>query len=290
MILTAYFDESGTHAGAELCLMAGFMGDARQWRKFEKRTSKLFKRFRVDIFHTIDVKRTDKDFAGWTVDRKIEFLDEFQHVINETLERGFASILRTEDYAYYQSLAWPKGTRRDTKYGLLFRASLSSVTDAAMTVPEWMRVKEPRLYVVLEGGHRNAPDAVRLYNFFGARFKGQSRALAGLTFGTKQGCLPLAAADLFAYTAYQKEVGSKMIGTPKKPLKADASYRGNLYRITLKRETLDALHQQAIMFASDRVAGAFSCERRRWKRLPEVRPPNATLPDAARGMAGRDTR
>jgi hypothetical protein len=62
MIFTAYLDESGTHAGAELSAMAGFVGDARQWRKFEKRAGKLFKRFRVDVFHTIDVRRTDKDF------------------------------------------------------------------------------------------------------------------------------------------------------------------------------------------------------------------------------------
>jgi hypothetical protein len=42
MTLTGYFDESGTHAGSELMLMAGFVGDARQWRKFEKRAGKLF--------------------------------------------------------------------------------------------------------------------------------------------------------------------------------------------------------------------------------------------------------
>ena len=56
MIFTAYFDESGTHAGAELTAMAGFLGDRRQWRKFEKRAGKLFKRFRVDVFHAIDVR------------------------------------------------------------------------------------------------------------------------------------------------------------------------------------------------------------------------------------------
>jgi hypothetical protein len=33
MILTAYLDESGTHTGAKVSAMAGFVGDARQWRK-----------------------------------------------------------------------------------------------------------------------------------------------------------------------------------------------------------------------------------------------------------------
>jgi len=56
MIFTAYFDESGTHAGAELTAMGGFLGDRRQWQKFEKRAGKLFKRFRVDVFHAIDVR------------------------------------------------------------------------------------------------------------------------------------------------------------------------------------------------------------------------------------------
>src|SRR5262249_21360043 len=97
MVLTAYFDESGTHAGSELSGMAGFLGNARQWRKFEKRSAKLFDRYKVDVFHTIDVRRSDKDFEGWKVDRKIEFLDEFQHIINDTLESGVAAFLRDDD-------------------------------------------------------------------------------------------------------------------------------------------------------------------------------------------------
>jgi hypothetical protein len=36
-------------------------------RKFKKRANKLFKRFRVDVFHTIDGRRTDKDFEGWSM-------------------------------------------------------------------------------------------------------------------------------------------------------------------------------------------------------------------------------
>jgi hypothetical protein len=254
MILSAYFDESGTHKGAELSVMAGFVGDAGQWRKFEKRAGKLFRRFGVDVFHSIDVRRSDKDFSGWTVDRKIEFMDEFHHIINETVERGFSSILRNDDYDYYVNREWPRGARKDSRYGLLFRASLSSVVDSALAVERWAFGREPKLNVILESGHRNAPDAVRLYEFFCNRYRGQSKALSGLAFETKQQSLPLAAADLFAYSAYGKEVGAKPIGVPKKPIKSDASYKGNLYRIVLERETLDALHQQAIMFAAESVS------------------------------------
>src|SRR5215467_1091800 len=159
MIFTAYFDESGTHAGAELTAMAGFLGDPRQWRKFERRTGKLFKRFHVDVFHAIDVRRSDKDFAGWSVDRKIELFDEFQHIINETLESGVAAFLRHEDYRYYCALNWPKKARRDSKYAILFRACLAQVIDALDHIP---LARELHLRVVLEDGHKNAGDVVRV--------------------------------------------------------------------------------------------------------------------------------
>ena len=144
MVFTAYFDESGTHAGAEVSGIAGFVGNARQWRKFEKRATKLFARFRVDVFHTIDVRHSDKDFEGWKVDRKIEFLDEFQHIINDTLESGVASFIRNEDYKYYSNLNWPKKTRRDSKYGILFRACLSQTIDTNRAYPDWERTASTR--------------------------------------------------------------------------------------------------------------------------------------------------
>src|SRR5690242_12174988 len=122
---TAYLDESGTHHGAKVSLMAGFVGDDRQWRKFEKRSGKLFKRHRVDIFHTIDVRRGDADFARWSVDRKLGFLDEFQHIVNATIQAGVTSVLREDDYAYYSKLEWHKKSRLDSKNAILFRRCLA---------------------------------------------------------------------------------------------------------------------------------------------------------------------
>jgi hypothetical protein len=246
--LTGYFDESGTHDGATVSGMAGFVGDKRQWAKFEKRTGKLFARHRVKVFHAVDVRRTKSDFAGWSVDHKIEFLDEFYHVINETLESGVAAFISKADYDYYCGLNWPKGTRRDSKYGILFRACLSQTIDTMASIPSSI---EPRLRVVLEDGHKNRDDAVRIYDWVEDRI-GEHRALSGLAFGGKEGCLPLAAADLFAYSSWGAEVGQKPIGTPKKPGKSDTSYRNNLFRVALTRDSLDSLREQAIRFAQAR--------------------------------------
>jgi hypothetical protein len=247
MVFTAYLDESGTHAGAKVSAMGGFVSDARQWRKYEKRVGKLFKRYGVKVFHAIDVRRGHGDFKGWTVDRKIEFWDEFQHIINETLESGVVAFIRDDDYKYYSGLYWPPKARRDSKYTILFRACLAQIVDVVGHVPQ---AKEPRLHVVLEHGHNNANDAVRNYKWVQDRVTHARRALAGLTFSNKKDCLPLAAADLFAYTAWGEQVGQKLLGVAKKPVKSQASYRTNMVWIDINRDTLNGLHEQTIRIAS----------------------------------------
>jgi hypothetical protein len=254
MEFTGYFDESGTHTGAEFSTIAGYIGDDRQWRKYQKRTSKLFARYRVSVFHAIDVRRGHGDFKGWSVDRKLEFFDDFQHIINETLENGVAAFIREEDYKYYVRLNWPPKTRWDSKYTIMLRACLAHCVDVVGHIPN---LKEPRLHVVIEGGHNNVEDARRSYNWVRDRLPSTNRrALAGLALGDK-GALPLAAADNFAYTAWGDKVGQKKLGVLKRPSKSDASYRGNACWIDLNRDTLNSLHEQAIQIASGvRLAAA----------------------------------
>lgn len=247
MVFIAYLDESGTHARAAISAMGGFVSDARQWRKYEKRAGKLFDRFGVKMFHAIDVRRGHGDFKGWTVDRKVKFWDEFQHIINETLQSGVVAFIRDDDYKYYSGLYWPPKARRDSKYTILFRACLAQIVDVIGHIPQ---AKEPRLHVVLEDGHDNANDAVRNYNWVQSRITKAQRALAGLTFSNKRDCLPLAAADLFAYTAWGEQVGQKRLGIARGTIKSERSYRSNMVWIDINRDTLNGLNEQAIRLAS----------------------------------------
>jgi len=114
-------------------------------------------------------------------------------------------------------------------------------------VERWASGDEPTLKIVVEQGHANAPDTERLYNQIKRRV-GPRNALSGLRFGDKAADLPLAAADLFAYTAWGQEVGSRPMGELRVPSKAEASFRNNYYRLQLDQPTLDALHEQAISF------------------------------------------
>ena len=116
---------------------------------------------------------------------------------------GYAAILLETDYKYYLSLPWPKKARKDARYTLLFRACMADAIDGILSIDRLKNQSEPRLHVVLESGGPNPGDVTRLYNSLKKRFGGAlNRSLAGLTFESKADCLPLAAADLFAYSVH----------------------------------------------------------------------------------------
>ncbi len=59
---------------------------------------------------------------------------------------GVAAFIRREDYDYYCGLTWPKGTRKDSEYGILFRACLSQTIDSLIGLDQ---MREPNMTVVL---------------------------------------------------------------------------------------------------------------------------------------------
>ena len=98
----------------------------QQWQAFNARVTEMFAKFNVRQFHLVDLRHNDKDFAGWSTDRRIEFVDELQHIANETLEAGVTAFLSEENYQkHYCALDWPRRARKDTKYCILFRACMA---------------------------------------------------------------------------------------------------------------------------------------------------------------------
>lgn len=253
VVLTAYIDESGTHGPSSVSVMAGYVANPKQWRNYEKRTARLFRRYRVNVFHAIDVKRGDGPFKGWSVDKKLSFMDDFA-VINNDLEFGFTAILRASDYEqFYARKDRPKKVIQDTKYGVLFRATVAGMVEVIGSQPgRWSR--NLQLNLVLEAGHRNAPDAVRLYDLCRSKMSERARnALGPMTFDTKVKCLPLASADHLAYAAYLgftggKAIGEWKIGSPK----MRSNYRHNCFHTEVGAPSLEGLYQQSLELHEER--------------------------------------
>ena len=80
VILTSYFDESGTHAGSPATVMAGVMGNVAQWNRFERGIATLKWKHGFRILHTKDFKQRTGEFSGWSPERCLRLIDEMADI------------------------------------------------------------------------------------------------------------------------------------------------------------------------------------------------------------------
>jgi hypothetical protein len=126
-------------------------------------------------------------------------------ISNENLGFGIAAILHPSDYdEIYRAGDLPRRARRDTQYGLCFRVALWR---AMLYLRD--RQEDWPLGVVMEDGHRNVGDAIRVYSEISDGMYPAYRGLFGsISFLNKDCCLPLAAADHFAYSLFRFSSGA----------------------------------------------------------------------------------
>lgn len=91
MMLEAYFDESGIHAQAKVCVVAGFYGRQLAWRRFERQWNAVLSKYpelRDTGFHAkVFFARHDRKLVGpykdWSDDKAQQFLNHLLKCIND---------------------------------------------------------------------------------------------------------------------------------------------------------------------------------------------------------------
>lgn len=200
VILTGYYDESGTHEGSPATVLAGLVGDVNQIVELEIEWAKVLKKYQLTHVRAKHLFHRQGQFKGWQRQRIAELWADLLYVLQERKEIHLSkSILREQDYKmFYVSDGPAKKERLDTRYALCVRALLSflpAVKTGAMAVN-----------FVLESGHRNAGDALRVFNEMKTdksyRFR---HSIGSLSFGNKPDSPALQAADLLAYCGFLDE-------------------------------------------------------------------------------------
>jgi hypothetical protein len=205
MAMTAYFDESGTHgADSPATIFGGFLAREGLWYIFEERLKQLFQKYGVETFHTKDYRQRRGRFREMNIEEYSEFNSSFLQLVDSCLMRGFVIVLPSKSYnEIYRPRFHKKKRRPDSAYGLCFRTAISRSILYLNSIEN-----EYPFTPILESGHRNAPDALRIYNEF---IEGSGEAgrecLKPILFEDKKKCLSLAAADSIVYCMYRKVAG-----------------------------------------------------------------------------------
>jgi len=105
MILTAYYDESGTHGDSPLTVLAGFVGYANDWVDFELEWKKILKKYSITHVHAKHLFHRQGQYRQWTDEQIYECFVDLIYVIQEK-RRIFASktILSEDDYKRFYLL------------------------------------------------------------------------------------------------------------------------------------------------------------------------------------------
>jgi hypothetical protein len=203
-VLTGYLDESGTHDGSHATIMGGLLARADQWERFEAAFAHTKKRHGFHVFHTKKFKRKKGDFKGWSNEQCLALIEDLAALTASGLGESVTMTLDNTLYEVAYKAQPPARTRLDSKYGLCFRACLSHFIKEA--IKRKHRKKYPELHVVLESGHPNVGDAIRIFNETKMELDaGGVNILRTLIVAEKDKCDQLMMADFLAHMEFNAQ-------------------------------------------------------------------------------------
>jgi hypothetical protein len=204
VILKAFVDEAGTDGRSPCIVMGGFVGKLSRWNDFDKAWNKQLRRHNMTYFHASEFWGSKGETKGVSFPQKQAISRRFwgAHDRPGRLMFGFSMRVDNNDYQHYKDTL-PSRFPRDSQYGLCFRAMLRTTVD---TAEQFAGSSDGILmHFVLEDGHKNAGDAVRIFAEAKKHGGKLSEKLGTLTFGEKKRFPGLQAADGIMATSQRLE-------------------------------------------------------------------------------------
>ena len=197
-MFTLYADDSGTHDGSRVVVVAGFVSSPEQWGHFDREWQDLLDSFTISFFHMADFESRHGVYANWDIARRKDFLVKATGIMRRRARAGIAASLPTDNYAAlmkrlpHQEFSSP--------YTLC-------VGVCWKLIGEWANKCGHRGLVatVCEAGTKGAGEVQKQHaQFLNDEALVASQRIGPLAFDTKKRALPLQAADFFAYETYKR--------------------------------------------------------------------------------------
>jgi hypothetical protein len=102
-LLSAYFDDSGTHLEAPVAVIGGWIAPVGQWIRFAREWKKALLEFGIKDFHMAEFiannqKSEFADKAYWNDKRKSVVIKRLCSIIENRTSQGFCLSVRKDDY------------------------------------------------------------------------------------------------------------------------------------------------------------------------------------------------
>jgi hypothetical protein len=208
-VLTVYLDDSGTHGGAEVTAVAGFVSTKLLWDAFRKEWSRVLRKEHIEIFRMSDLENRQGEFEGWSKERTEAFRAKLFDIIHRRTLVPIGSALVNADWAKVM----PAHIRAEWggSYGWC-------AEDCAHQVYKWAkRTGTPgKFRYIFEKGTVGHGQLGKMFADYANNPKWEAFRIGGYSFEEKK-LMPLQAADLMAYELY-KQMCNQVI-TWKRPMR-----------------------------------------------------------------------
>ena len=149
-MFTAYFDVSGTK-NARLLTMAGYVSNAKKWKKFEQRWKEIIDREGVKQFHMTDCVSFAGEFANWREhpDRRKRLINELLDCARKYTNKRFSATVIMEDYNRVDS-----EYKLHEYYGYPYSLCATSCIEHVRTWAKNRKIRDRITYVFEDGDER----------------------------------------------------------------------------------------------------------------------------------------
>ena len=194
-LYTVYLDESGTHPESGAAVVAGFVSNVTQWEAFSEKWQQVLTKFGVDFMHMTDLENRRRQFTGWSVATKEEFLGQLLPIIHEHTFWSMGIIVLKNSFDTL--ISEPVKRICGNQYGLAALACWRHLGRIVKDVDGWLDCR-------MESGAKGA-GALQLIHAEDSKFPSwhNEHRVLGLSFNDKRIFLPLQAADILAYELYK---------------------------------------------------------------------------------------
>ena len=203
-MLTAYFDDSGTHGGSQVVVMGGVIGSEKHWLPFERAWRTLLAdplpqagKHSLRRFHMAPCVLREGEFARYTESESDAVIHRFRQIILDSDLLGFSCAVSLKAWDAAIGTRSIRGLRDPTIFCMAQAISWSAKIardyspdrQAALVfddMPERRDINE-KLFAAYH----------RIHNEIASR-----EEVASITFASSELFLPLQAADMIAWESY----------------------------------------------------------------------------------------
>jgi hypothetical protein len=198
LVLSAYFDDSGTHAASPYVVLGGLLGTEEQWAAFEVEWAKLLAsplpgKTKLSQFHLSPCRAGKGEFRGYSLVERDHITHLFRSII---LGIGLVTIAAAVD-----KKAWDELIVGEIAEQIGGPEELCFVKCVDLVI-NTIRLRKPSERVVIAFDQGTKAKLEMWARFYLAQSE-KYPELAGLGFGKVSEVLPLQGADLIALETYQ---------------------------------------------------------------------------------------